>query len=179
VRGVLIGRFQPFHSGHLEVVRRIRAERPAAPLIIGVGSAEQSYTWENPFTAGERVEMIERALREASVDGTSTIPIADIHRHSLWVKYLEGLLPPFDRVYTNNELTRLLFERAGYTVEGTPLFDRVRFEGVRIREAMAEGKEWRDRLPPAVVRYLDEIDAAGRLRLLRTAPPAGEGGGGP
>ena len=56
MRGLLIGRFQPFHGGHLEVVRKIRTDRPAASLLIGIGSAEESYTWENPFTAGERIE---------------------------------------------------------------------------------------------------------------------------
>ena len=173
MRGLLIGRFQPFHRGHLEVVRKVRADRPTAPLLIGVGTADESYTWDNPFTAGERIEMIERALAEAKVDSTSVVPIADIHRHALWVRYLEGLLPPFDRVYTNNELTRLLFEKAGYTVEGTPLYDRARFEGVRIRTAMADGKDWKDRVPPAVARYLDSIEAPARLRTLRTAPASG------
>jgi nicotinamide-nucleotide adenylyltransferase len=173
VRGLLIGRFQPFHSGHLEVVRTIRHARPDAPLLLGIGSAEQSFTWENPFTSGERVEMVERALREASVDRVMVVPIADIQRHALWVRYLEGLLPPFDRVYTNNPLTRLLFEKAGYAVESPPLVDRGRFEGERIREALAADRDWKDRVPPAVARYLAEIEAPRRLALLRTAPPAG------
>ena len=167
MRGVLIGRFQPFHSGHLEVVRRIRSDRPAAPLVLGVGSAEQSYTWENPFTAGERFEMIEAALREASVDRVAILAVADIQRHALWVRYLEGLLPSFERVYTNNPLTRLLFERAGYLVESPRLIQRSRFEGLRLRVRLADGLPLQDRVPPAVGRYLESIDAASRLSLLR------------
>jgi len=169
VRGLLIGRFQPFHRGHLEVVRKVRADRPAAPLLVGVGTANESYTWENPFTAGERVEMIERAVNEAKVDGVQLVPIADIGRHALWVNYLEALLPPFDRVYTNNPLTRLLFERSGYAVESPPLFDRARFEGVRIREQLAEGGGWKDAVPPSVAAYLEEIGAPARLKVLKQA----------
>jgi nicotinamide-nucleotide adenylyltransferase len=173
VRGLLIGRFQPFHAGHLAVVRDVRRTRPEAPLLLVIGSAEQSFTRENPFSAGERVEMIERALREAGLDGVSVIPVADIQRHALWVRYLEGLLPPFDRVYTNNPLTRLLFEQAGYAVESPPLVERERFEGARLRDAMAEGRPWKDCVPPSVARYLDEIGGPARLKLLRAAPPAG------
>jgi len=169
VRGLLIGRFQPFHRGHLEVVQKVRADRPSAPLLIGVGTADESYTWENPFTAGERVEMIDRALGEAKVEGFLLVPVADIHRHALWVSYLEGLLPPFDRVYTNNPLTRLLFERAGYLVESPPLFDRARYEGVRIREQLAEGGAWKDAVPLSVAAYLEEIGAPARLKVLKLA----------
>lgn len=167
MRGLLIGRFQPFHQGHLEVVRKVRADRPSAPLLIGVGTADESYTWENPFTAGERIEMIERALAEAKVEKAQLVPIADISRHALWVTYLEALLPPFDRVYTNNPLTRLLFERSGYLVESPPLFDRARYEGARIREQLAEGGSWKEAVPPAVRGYLEEIGAPARLAVLK------------
>ena len=170
MRGLLIGRFQPFHKGHLEVVRKVRADRPGAPLLIGVGTADESYTWENPFTAGERIEMIERALAEAKVENTFLVPISDIQRHALWVNYLEALLPTFDRVYTNNPLTRLLFERAGYLVESPPLFDRARYEGVRIREQLADGGPWKEAVPPAVAKYLEEIGAPARLQVLKQVP---------
>ncbi len=167
MRGLLIGRFQPFHRGHLEVVREVRRARPDAPLLIGIGSAEESYTWKNPFTSGERFEMISRALAEAEVEGVEIVPIPDIRRHALWVRYLEGLLPAFDRVYTNNPLTRLLFERAGYDVERPRVVDRRRFEGVRLRERLASGRGWKELVPPAVARYLTTIDAPTRMRVLR------------
>ncbi len=176
MRGLLVGRFQPFHLGHLAVVRTIRTARPGAPLLLAVGSAEQSFTWENPFTAGERIEMIDRALGEAQVTGVVALPVPDIRRHALWVRYLEGLLPPFDRIYTNNPLTQLLFERAGYPVELPSLVDRGRLEGVQVRERLASGGGWADRVPPTVARYLEEIDAPRRLALLRgaTAPSVPE-----
>ena len=151
------------------MVRKIRTDRPAASLLVVVGSAEESYTWENPFTAGERVEMIDRALTEAKVSGTLFVPVSDISRHALWVNYLEMLLPAFDRVYTNNSLTRVLFERSGYLVESPPLFDRERFEGARIREQLADGGEWKTAVPPAVAAYLDEIGAPACLQVLKKA----------
>lgn len=176
MRGLLIGRFQPFHGGHLGLVRTILARRPGDRLLIGIGSAEQSYTWKNPFTAGERFEMIARALAEAKLEGVDVVPVPDIDRHAIWVRYLEGLLPPFGRVYTNNPLTRLLFERAGYDVEGLPLLDRRRFEGEHLRERLARGRGWKELVPPAVARYLSSLDAPARLRVLRQGQGRSSGG---
>ena len=176
MRALLVGRFQPFHHGHLSVVREIRTTRPNEGLILGVGSAQESYTWKNPFTAGERLEMIGRALREAEISGVETIPLPDIDRHGLWVRYVETMVPPFGRVYTNNPLTRLLFEQARYTVDSPRLVDRGRLEGEAIRMLLATGGDWTSHLPPAVVRYREEFDAAARLRVLRTGEGRSSGG---
>ena len=172
VRGLYVGRFQPFHRGHLEVVRSLLLTTPELELLLAIGSAEESYTWENPFTAGERYEMIDRALREAKLTRFLIVPVADISRHALWVRYLEGLLPRFERVYTHNPLTHLLFQRAGYQVENPPLFDRLLHEGTRIREMLARGQEVGAFVPPAVDGYLKEIGAVERLRMLRPPRPS-------
>ncbi|MCI4330957.1 MAG: nicotinamide-nucleotide adenylyltransferase [Thermoplasmata archaeon] len=166
MRGLLVGRFQPFHLGHLSVVRTIRAQRADAPLILGIGSAQASHTADNPFTAGERFEMISRALAEAGVDHCEPVPLFDIDRHAVWVAHLTSILPPFDLVYTNNPLTRVLFEDAGFRVEAPALVDRVRFEGTSVRRSMVSGDTWRECVPTAVATYLREIHGPERLRLL-------------
>jgi nicotinamide-nucleotide adenylyltransferase len=166
VRGLLVGRFQPFHRGHQAVVRTLRKACPEETLVLGIGSAQESYTWENPFTAGERYEMLERALSAEGLTGWMAVPLPDIQRHSLWVSYLETLLPPFERVYTNNPLTQLLFERAGYVVEKPTLIDRKQLEGAHIRTLLAEGSDWGPLVGPTVEAYLREIGAPERLRLL-------------
>jgi len=171
VRGLLVGRFQPFHRGHLGVVRSIRSAHPDRTLLLGIGSAQASYTADNPFTAGERFEMIDRALVEAGISGCVPVPLTDIDRHALWVAHVASLLPPFGTVYTNNPLTRSLFERAGYAVESPPLVDRARFEGAKVRAALLEGTRWRGLVPPAVAAYLEELGATDRLRLLAEGHP--------
>jgi len=171
VQRLLVGRFQPFHLGHLGIVRSIRAECPDEKLLLGIGSAQASFTTENPFTSGERFEMIERALAEARIPGCTPVPLTDIDRHALWVSHVVSLLPTFGTVYTNNPLTRNLFERAGFAVEGPPLVNRRRFEGAKVRAAMLSGDRWRSLVPGAVADYLDEIGGADRLRLLAEGHP--------
>ncbi len=171
MRGLLVGRFQPLHAGHLSVIVEIRRRRPEEGLILGIGSAQESYTRDNPFTAGERAEMIERALAEIGLSGCSPIPIPDIHQHTQWVAYLRGLLPPFDLVYTNNPLTRLLFERDGLRVESPPLYDRTHYQGTAIRQRMMAEEKWTDLVPPSVARYLEEIQGPQRIRRIAPEEP--------
>lgn len=168
-RGLLVGRFQPFHRGHLEVVRAIRAEYPSEELVLAIGSSQLSYTFENPFTAAERFEMIARAVAEAGVSGIVAVPLPDIGRHALWVAHTEETLPPFGRVHTNNPLTRALFERAGYRVEAPALVERATLEGRHVRALLAAGDAWSPLVPRSVASYLTEIHAPERLRLLQGA----------
>jgi nicotinamide-nucleotide adenylyltransferase len=166
MRGLLIGRFQPFHAGHLEVTRYLRDLHHGETLVLGIGSSEESFTPENPFTAAERAEMIGRALSEAHLAGCLTVPIPDIDRHALWVAHVREIVPPFERVYTNNPLTRQLFERDAVPVEATPLFRRETLQGLKIRAAIVDDLPWKPLVPPAVAEYLDEIRGAERVRML-------------
>ncbi len=161
---LLIGRFQPFHLGHLEVVRTIAKE--CDELIIGIGSAQISHTFENPFTAGERHLMISRALRDDGIRDFFLVPIVDINQYGIWVSHVRSMVPPFERVYTNNPLTRRLFKEAGYEVSASPLFNRAQYSGTEIRRRMVEGNDWRRFVPEAVAEVIDSIDGVSRLRDL-------------
>ncbi|MDR0980270.1 MAG: adenylyltransferase/cytidyltransferase family protein, partial [Methanocalculaceae archaeon] len=81
-RGLYVGRFQPYHNGHRSVIERIADE--VDELIIGIGSAEISHDLRHPFTAGERVLMISRALKDIKIP-VYIIPLEDVKRNALWV----------------------------------------------------------------------------------------------
>ena len=85
-----MGRFQPFHNGHLEAVKY--ALRKIDYLYIVVGSAQKSHERDNPFTAGERIMMIKAALNEAGVDANRwmLIPVQDADSHSVWTATLRS-----------------------------------------------------------------------------------------
>jgi nicotinamide-nucleotide adenylyltransferase len=162
-RGLFIGRFQPFHLGHLEAVKYIQERE--SECIIGIGSAQYSHTFENPFTAGERIEIIQRTLKHAGVDMSRCyiIPIPDIGEHRLWVSRVVSFCPSFQTVYSNNSLVRVLFAEAGYSVEAVPFHNRGLLMGTEIRKLMAQRGEWRSRLHPEAVKYLESIRCEERL----------------
>ena len=83
---LVIGRFQPLHNGHMEVLLKCAEE--SEHLIIGIGSAQISHDPENPFTAGERYLMIGDALKDAGVPDFSIVPVEDLNRYSVWVAHV-------------------------------------------------------------------------------------------
>ena len=105
-RGFYIGRFQPYHNGHQAVLERIAGETDE--IVIGVGSAQLSHQVDNPFTAGERVLMITRALAGLGRP-FYVIPIEDIKRNALWVAHVKSMTPPFELCYSSNPLVVRLF----------------------------------------------------------------------
>lgn len=55
-RGLFVGRFQPFHLGHLMAIKDVLEE--VDELVIVIGSAQCSHDVDDPFTAGERLVMV-------------------------------------------------------------------------------------------------------------------------
>jgi len=163
-RGLFVGRFQPFHYGHLASIRRALEE--CDELIVVIGSAQYSHTLENPFTTGERIEMIRAALREEGVDLARVIlvPVPDIGEHSIWVSRIKSFCPSFDVVYTNNPLVRRLFQEGGFEVKSTELYRRDLEMGTVIRERMLRGEPWEDLVPRSVAEYIKRIGGVERLR---------------
>ncbi len=162
-RGFLVGRFQPFHSGHEQLVREIATE--VDELVVGIGSADASHTVRNPFTAGERMVMISKVLSDIPVQ-TYVVPLEDIERNAVWVAHVESMCPPFDVVYSNNPLVIQLFREANYEVRDSEMIDRGRLRGTRIRENMLDAEPWQNRVPEAVVAAVAEIEGVQRLRRI-------------
>ncbi|KON31679.1 hypothetical protein AC478_02435 [miscellaneous Crenarchaeota group-1 archaeon SG8-32-3] len=165
-RGLYVGRFQPFHSGHLEAIQDILKE--VEELVVVIGSAQYSHNIKDPFTAGERLVMIRRALKEAGVDSSRlwVVPVPDVHLHMLWVSALEGYTPHFDIVYSNEPLTRRLFMEAGYKVKNIPFFQRKVYTSTLVREKMLAGENWTKLVPKSVADFINDIDGVNRLRDL-------------
>ncbi|EHP88565.1 nicotinamide-nucleotide adenylyltransferase [Methanotorris formicicus] len=160
MRGFIIGRFQPFHNGHLNVVKKISKE--VDELIIGIGSAQKSHTLDNPFTAGERIMMITKTLNNFDFS-YYVIPIKDIEFNAVWVSYVEALTPPFDIVYSGNSLVKELFEERGYMVKKPEMFNRKEYSGTEIRRRMLNGEEWEHLVPKDVAEVIREIKGVERL----------------
>lgn len=152
-RGLYVGRFQPFHLGHLAALKYILEKHDEA--IIAIGSAQHSYTLENPFTLGERIEMIYLTLKQEKIyDRVVITSVPDVEMHDIWVNLVIQNSPQFDVVYSNEFLTRLLFKEKNFDVREIPFFDRERYEATKIRQLIANGKEWTEFVPKSVADYM-------------------------
>ncbi len=161
MRGFYIGRFQPYHNGHHHMVEEIAKQ--VDELVLGIGSAGDSHSPRNPFTAGERVMMLTKSVAEFDMT-TYVVPIEDLERNSVWVSHVESMSPAFDVAFSNNPLVVQLFNEAGVEVRQSPMFRREVLEGTELRQRMIEGDEWRDLVPEPVIDVIDEIDGIERIQ---------------
>ena len=77
-KGIVLGRFQPFHKGHAHLVEHALANFDQ--ITIAVGSAQEEWTVDNPFSVQERIDMIEAwATHNQFQDKITIVGIEDIH----------------------------------------------------------------------------------------------------
>jgi len=157
------GRFQPFHKGHLYAIEYVLSF--SREVIIGVTAAQFSFLRDNPFTAGERIEMVKLALG-SKYERCYVVPLDNVTNNAEWLAYVEARVPNFGAVFTNNLLVKMLARRRGYKVHSIPFKNREMLEGRRIRDLMAKGSQWRKFVPEPVVKFLERIEGEERIKNL-------------
>ncbi len=166
-RYMMIARFQPLHYGHLNVLKY--CFKQSSEVVVVVGMASQSHTPENPFTAGERIEMIRESLKwsNISLDRLITVTLPTLEVSRVAVHYVKLYSPPFKYVVTLNPIIQRIFHEEGYTVIKPPELPRSNYRGTVIRKLMAEGNpEWKKLVPPPVAEIIERIDGVNRVRML-------------
>jgi len=167
-RGLMLGRFQPFHKGHLALTKQILSE--CDELLILIGSAQFNFIDKDPFSAGERVLMIHEALKEAGVDLSRCyiIPVANDENNARWLAYIRSMVPPFDILYSGNDFVKYLArsQDSSIVIED-PMFAEINeYNGTNIRRLMQEGKPWEHLVPPAVAKVIQQVGGIVRINML-------------
>ena len=166
-RGLFVGRFQPFHLGHIAAIKFAFSEFDE--LIIVIGSSQASYEPENPFTAGERLSMIKDSLNaDSKIDCKKTliIPIPDTNVHSTWTHTVDTLVPQYDAVLTNNSFTGYLFIQRNIPVFEPKLLNRNDLSGTEIRKRMVKNIKWDHLVPEQVLHIIERINGIERMRKI-------------
>jgi len=164
MKALFIGRFQPFHKGHLKIIQNL--SKKYEEIIIGIGSSQYGYTIDNPFTADERKKMIKNTLKQNSIQNFKIILIPDIHNPPKWVDHVTSIISDFNVVITNNHLTKRLFSEKGYIVKKTFLYDRSKYSGENIRDKIIKNETWNELVPEPVYNLIKEVNGEERLRKL-------------
>lgn len=164
-RALFVGRFQPFHHGHFYAIKKILKKYPE--VVVVIGSAEDQDTPDNPFTCGERIEMMRACFNKTDLAKLIIIPVPDVNDNRIWVDHVFAHIPPIDEVFSNNALVKMLFSKHGFLVKSIDFYDRGPKEGTTIRKMLAENDlAWKKHVPGPVAEYLDAIDAVGRMRTI-------------
>lgn len=166
MRALVMGRFQPFHLGHLDLVKQILSE--SDEIIIAITSSQFNYLEKDPFTAGERIEMIQKSLIEGDVEMSKCfiIPIENQFNIATWASYLKVILPKFDKVYSGNEYVEMLLADAGIQVIKPKFLDRKKYNATSIRKMIIQDEDWQKFVPKAVSEIIDKINGVNRLKVI-------------
>ncbi len=166
MRGLMMGRFQPLHLGHLELVKQILDE--CDEVIIALTGSQFNYIEKDPFTSGERIEMIHQSLKENNIDLGKCYIVAIENQSNVatWASYLKSSLPHFDKVYSGNEYVVMLLSDSGYTVVSPKFLDREQYSATKIRQMIANDGEWEKLVPSAVSQLIKKINGVKRIKTI-------------
>lgn len=180
-KGIVLGRFQPFHNGHAYLVEHALSE--FEKVTIAIGSAQEEWTMDNPFSFQERKEMIECWVNASGhINSVTVVGIDDINDPPNWVEHAikqhgTGTL------VTSDDETKALYEASNFDVRWIELHERQQFEGWRIRQTcMMLSTVYEDdatrvvlapSVPASVIEWLIEQDGLYRFSQINSSPHAG------
>ena len=164
MNGLLIGRFQPFHLGHLDALQFALSK--VEQLWIGIGSSSKPPGHKNPFNAEERMEMILTSIDDTISKKIKIFFIPDLEDHKKWIDKIDSIVPKFDVVFTNDEMTQTLYSNRGTKVISVPFTKREILSGTNIREKILADQNWHELVPEGTKRVLQKIGANQRLKIL-------------
>ena len=168
-RGMIHGRFQPFHNGHLEYLKGAAAR--CEEVFVGITNpdparvkAEESdplrhLPESNPFTYVERLLMVEAAAQDAGIDlaRVHVIPFP-VNEPELWPAYVPEGVVQFIRLFSEWGGTKLdRFREAGYEVVVLDEGAAKELSGADVRAALREGGDWERHVPPGVATVLKAL----------------------
>jgi cytidyltransferase-like protein len=177
------GRFQPFHFGHLAVIRRIleHFQLPTVVFVIqsSVATPANAYSAEvnphhaperNPLTVWERYSMISTALEAERL--TAEVRVLGIPRPDLYWAIARSFYPTNRFICLTEkddyELSKAAFWASlGERVQVVPSADLPKISATIVKESLHRGAGWEDLLHPATIRYFREIGGPARFRAAR------------
>jgi nicotinamide-nucleotide adenylyltransferase len=149
---LVVGRFQPFHNGHLHLLRE--ALSLADTVVIAVGSSNVQND-DNPLTFEQRREMLQLVIENEGWEDRiqKIVPAPDFPDDQEWLNTLIHNAGEFQIALGNNEWTNAVLAQAGYDVRTIPFLERDTLEGTQIRDRFRTQKDWQERVP----QYLHEF----------------------
>ena len=164
MNGLLIGRFQPFHLGHLNALKFALSK--VDRLWVGLGSSNKPVQKNNPFTAEQRKEMILSSIDDSMKEKISIYSIPDLDNHMRWIEKIDTIVPKFDIIFSNDDLTKHLYSKRNVQVISIPFLNRESLSGTNIRDLIISDQKWENLVPDGTRNFLKKSNVKDLLKIL-------------
>ncbi len=167
--GIIVGRFQPFHKGHLSYLKKALSH--AEKVYIGITTPGKKLTKyepkdpnrlgkeNNPYTFLERKTMIKKSLKENKINPRR---IRILHFNPGKIDYWFKSVPE-DAVYfliliSNEEGTKVEeMRKQGLKVKVLDVINKDRYSAYNIRGRIKKGQPWKNLVDKAVGEYIEDL----------------------
>jgi nicotinamide-nucleotide adenylyltransferase len=165
-RGMVHGRFQPFHNGHLEYLRG--AYERSDEVFVGITNPDPTrikpeasdplrhLPESNPWSYAERLLMVKAAARGAGLDlaRIHVIPFP-VNEPELWPAYVPDGVTQYIRLFSEWGGTKVdRFREAGYEVVVLDQGAEKAVSGADVRSALREEGDWEALVPAGVAQVI-------------------------
>lgn len=162
MRTVFLGRFQPMHNGHHQVIKEHREKYD--DFLVAIGSAGKKEERDNPLSFEERKDIIQSCFPDLEIVGIED-ESRDEEGNQRWVQKLVERTEA-DAVISQNDLVkRLVKDHTDAELLEQELHDEKVYSGTEIRRRIRSEEEWAYLVPECAIEkikeYLDEIEESG------------------
>ena len=169
-RGMIHGRFQPFHNGHLEYFAGA-AER-SHEVFVGItnpdparikpepSDPQRHLPDSNPWSYADRLLMVKAAAADLGLDlaRVHVIPFP-VNEPELWAAYVPDGVTQYIRLFSEWGGTKLeRLRAAGYEVVVLDEGAEKGVSGADVRDALRDGGDWQSLVPPGVARVIRSLE---------------------
>ena len=163
---IFIGRFQPFHTGHEQVVRK--ALSLSDKIIVLIGSAHQPRTVRNPWDFNEREALMRCAFSKTENNKILAFPLLDYtYNNQLWIKSIQQIVSGVTHTKIGSDINIGIIghqkDHSSSYLSDFPQWQRIEIENfdnissTYIREAYFSDKDFNQNLNISVSILLDKF----------------------
>lgn len=159
---VFIGRFQPFHLAHKEVIDIALSMSRQVLLILG--SAQDERSIKNPFSVAERKQMILASFAAQAQQRLIFVPIIDLYNNARWCQAVKSAVAEQVKPEDKVGLIGHFKDESSYYLRLFPEWPLVELDNLKnalsatpLRAQYYQGEINQDSFPAAVKAFLTDF----------------------
>jgi len=98
--------------------------------------------------------MILSSIDDSMKERISIYFIPDLDNHVKWIEKIDTIVPKFDIIFSNDELTQHLYSKRNVQVVAIPFLNRDSLSGTKIRDLIISDQKWDDLVPQGTRSFL-------------------------